>query len=209
MLRLGVLVSGRGSNLQALLDAASRGELSAEVAVVISNKPGVKALERAAGSNVPARVIDHHGFDSREAFEQALIRELDKHRVDLVCLAGFMRVLTAGFVRRYPGRILNIHPALLPAFKGLYGGHVHEAVIASGVKFSGCTVHFVTEDVDGGPILLQRVVPVLDTDDPATLAARVLEQEHKAYPEAVQLVAQDRIRIQGRRTLLQPGVDRD
>jgi phosphoribosylglycinamide formyltransferase-1 len=188
-LRLGVLVSGGGTNLQAIIDAIERGEVPAEIAVVISNVPTAPALQRAARHGTPAVVVNHHDFMDRAAFEQALIAQLDSRQVELVCLAGFMRVLSPVFVRRFPGRIMNIHPALLPAFKGLWGHHVHEAVIAARARVSGCTVHFVTEDVDGGPIVLQRTVPVLETDDAATLAARVLVEEHKAYPEAIRRFA--------------------
>jgi phosphoribosylglycinamide formyltransferase-1 len=198
-LRIGVLASGSGTNLQAIIDAIERRELDGEIGAVVSNVPTAYALQRAAQHRIPAKVIDHHGFPSREAFDQALVAELDAQKVELVCLAGFMRVLSPLFVRHYAGRIMNIHPALLPAFKGLWGHHVHEAVIASGARYSGCTVHFVTEDVDGGPIIIQRVVPVFDRDTPETLAARVLEQEHRAYPEAVRLFAQGRLQVIDRR----------
>jgi phosphoribosylglycinamide formyltransferase-1 len=199
VLRIGVLVSGGGTNLQAIIDAAERREIQAEIAVVISNVPAAFALQRAAQHGIPTRVIDHHDFPDRTMFEQALIAELDSQRVQLVCLAGFMRVLSPVFVHQFDRWIINIHPALLPAFKGLWGHHVHEAVIASGARFSGCTVHFVTEDVDGGPIIVQRAVPVLETDDAATLAARVLVEEHKAYPEAVALCASGKLRVVGNR----------
>jgi phosphoribosylglycinamide formyltransferase 1 len=194
-----VLVSGGGTNLAAIIDSIERKELDAEIAVVISNNPKAFALERAAKHGIPGKVIDHRNRASREEFEQALIAELELRKVDLVCLAGFMRVLSPLIVRRFEGRIMNIHPALLPAFKGLWGHHVHEAVVASGARLSGCTVHFVTEDVDGGPIIVQRAVPVLDDDTPETLAARVLEQEHKAYPEAIGLFASGRLQIEGKR----------
>jgi phosphoribosylglycinamide formyltransferase-1 len=198
-LRIGVLVSGGGTNLQAIIDACNKGQVNAEVAVVISSAPTAFALQRAAQHGIPAQAIDHHQFPNREAFEQALITELEAHDVGLVCLAGFMRVLTPLFVRHYAGRIMNVHPAVLPAFKGLWGRHVHEAVLRSGARFSGCTVHFVTEDVDEGPIIIQKVVPVLDDDTADTLAARVLEQEHEAYPEAIRRFAEDRIKIEGGR----------
>jgi phosphoribosylglycinamide formyltransferase-1 len=202
-LRIGVLVSGGGTNLQAIIDAIERRELAAEIALVVSNVPGAAALERAVKHGIPTRVVDHHAFAGREAFEQALIAGLDQAQVGLVCLAGFMRVLTPLFVRHYAGRIMNIHPALLPAFKGLWGHHVHDAVIASGARFSGCSVHFVTADVDAGPIVVQRVVPVLDNDTAETLAARVLEQEHKAYPEAIGLFAQGRTVVNGNRVRIE------
>ncbi len=197
--RIGVLVSGRGTNLQAIIDSIERKELDAEIAVVISNVKDAYALERAKNHNIPAVVINHKDFPNREAFERALIEELDKRKVDLVCLAGFMRVLTPFFVNHYKNRIMNIHPALLPAFKGLYGHNVHEAVLKSGAKFSGCSVHFVTEDVDGGPIIVQRVVPVKDDDTPDTLAERVLVEEHKAYSEAIKLFIENRLKIEGNR----------
>jgi phosphoribosylglycinamide formyltransferase-1 len=198
-LRLGVLVSGRGTNLQAIIDAIERGELCAEIAVVISNVKDAYALERARKHNIPGVIINHKEFTSRQAFEDALIKELEKFKVDLVCLAGFMRILSPYFINRYKHRILNIHPALLPVAKGLYGEKVHKAVLDSGAKFSGCTVHFVTEDVDGGPIILQRVVPVKDNDTPETLAARVLEEEHRAYPEALKLFLEGKLEIIGNR----------
>ncbi|MEO0083779.1 MAG: phosphoribosylglycinamide formyltransferase [candidate division WOR-3 bacterium] len=198
-IKLAVLVSGNGTNLQAIIDRIERQELPAEIAVVISNKKEAFALERAKRHNIPAVWISHKDFSTREEFEQALISEIDKHRVDLVCLAGFMRVLTPFFVNHYKNRIMNIHPALLPLAKGLYGENVHKAVLASGAKFSGCTVHFVTEDVDGGPIIIQKVVPVLDEDTPESLAERVLQQEHIAYPEAIKLFAENRLVIVGNR----------
>ncbi|MFB0508865.1 MAG: phosphoribosylglycinamide formyltransferase [bacterium] len=197
--RIGALVSGRGTNLQAIIDSIERKEIDAEIAVVISNIKDAYALERAKNHNIPGVVINHKDFPNREAFEKALIDELDKRKVDLICLAGFMRVLTPFFVNHYQNRIMNIHPALLPAFKGLYGHHVHEAVIKSGAKFSGCSVHFVTEDVDGGPIIVQRMVPVKDSDTPDTLADRVLSEEHKAYSEAIKLFAEDRLKVEGNR----------
>ncbi|MCS7258561.1 MAG: phosphoribosylglycinamide formyltransferase [candidate division WOR-3 bacterium] len=198
-IRLGVLVSGRGSNLQAIIDAIERGQIPAEIAIVISNKSDAYALQRAQKHNIPTVVIDHKAFASRKDFEQALIDELDRHRVDLVCLAGFMRILSPYFVEHYKNRIMNIHPALLPVAKGLYGEHVHKAVLESGAKFSGCTVHFVTEDVDGGPIIIQRVVPVKDDDTVESLAERVLAEEHRAYPEAIRLFAEGKLEIVGRR----------
>jgi phosphoribosylglycinamide formyltransferase-1 len=199
--RIGVLVSGRGTNLQAIIDACEKGEIPAEVVLVISNKKDAYALERAKRHNIPALFISHKAFPNREEFEKALIAELDKREVDLVCLAGFMRILSPYFVNHYRGRIMNIHPALLPAFKGLYGEKVHEAVLASGAKFSGCSVHFVTEDVDSGPIILQRVVEVKDDDTVETLAERVLKEEHQAYKEAIKLFCEDRLAIVGNRVI--------
>ncbi|MBS4015715.1 MAG: phosphoribosylglycinamide formyltransferase [Candidatus Latescibacteria bacterium] len=198
-IKLGVLVSGSGTNLQAIIDAVEQGVLNAELAVVISNKKDAYALERARKHQIPALFINHKDYAKREDFEQALIKELDSRNVDLVCLAGFMRVLTPYFVNHFPHRILNIHPALLPAAKGLYGEHVHQAILDSGAKFSGCTVHFVTADVDGGPIVLQKIVPVEDDDTPLSLAERILEVEHTAYPEAVKLFSEHKLEIIGNR----------
>lgn len=199
LIKLGVLVSGSGTNLQAIIDAIERREIPAEIKVVISNKKDAYALERAKKHNIAAIFIDHKAYPSRELFERALIEELESREVDLVCLAGFMRVLTPFFVNHYKMRIMNIHPALLPTAKGLYGEHVHKAVLDSGAKFSGCTVHFVTEDVDGGPIIVQKVVPVEDDDTIHSLAERVLQQEHIAYPEAIKLFAENRLEIVGNR----------
>ncbi len=198
-IKLGVLVSGSGTNLQAIIDAQERQGLTAQIAVVISNKQDAYALVRAEKHDMPGVFINHKNYATREEFETKLISELDSRAVDLICLAGFMRVLTPLFVNRYPNRILNIHPALLPAAKGLYGEHVHQYIIDSGAKFSGCTVHFVTVDVDGGPIIVQKVVEVKDNDTPHSLAERVLEQEHIAYPEAIRLIADNKIEIQGNR----------
>lgn len=202
--KLGVLVSGSGTNLQAIIDAVNRGEIPAEIAVVISNKKDAYALERARQHNIPAIFINHKDFATREEFEKRLIEELEQRKVDLVCLAGFMRVLTPFFVNHYPHRILNIHPALLPAAKGLYGEHVHQAILDSGAKYSGCTVHFVTADVDGGPIIVQKVVAVQDDDTVQTLQARVLEQEHIAYPEAIKLFCEGRLQVVGNRVKILP-----
>ncbi len=206
VLRVGVLVSGTGTNLQALIDACRAGEVPAEIAVVISNVPGAYALERARRAGIPAVVHDHRRFPTREAFEQALRDSLLAHRVELVCLAGFLRILSPGFVRAFAGRIMNIHPALLPAFggKGMYGDRVHRAVLASGARLSGCTVHFVTEVPDAGPIILQAAVPVLDDDTPETLASRVRREECRLYPEAVRLFAEGRLRIEGNRVRILP-----
>jgi phosphoribosylglycinamide formyltransferase-1 len=202
-IRLGVLVSGRGrgTNLQAIIDACERGETKAQVAVVISTNPEAGAVERARRHNVEALVVDPKQFASQEDYERELVRRLQERSVDLVCLAGYMRKLSPLFIGAWRNRILNIHPALLPAFggQGLYGHHVHEAVIESGAKFSGVTVHIVDEEYDHGPIVLQTVVPVLDDDTPDTLAARVLEQEHKLYPQAIRLFAEGRLRVEGRR----------
>lgn len=194
--RVGVLVSGRGSNLQALLDACADPAFPAEVALVISNVPGVYALERAAAAGVASCVIPHKPFPSREAFDAAMDAELRRAGIEIVCLAGFMRLLSAGFVAGWRDRMINIHPALLPSFKGL---HTHQRALDAGVRLHGCTVHLVTPDLDDGPILVQAAVPVLSGDDADALAARVLEQEHRIYPLALRLLAEDRIRVVGNR----------
>lgn len=197
--KVGVLVSGRGSNLQALLDACADPSFPAEIALVISNVPGVYALERAANAGVPTLTIPHKGFPSREAFDAEMDKALRAAGIEIVCLAGFMRLLSTGFAEGWRGRMINIHPALLPSFKGL---HTHRRAIETGVKLHGCTVHLVTPELDDGPILVQKAVPVLASDDEDTLAARVLEQEHKAYPEALRLLAEDRVVVEGNRALI-------
>lgn len=195
--RVGVLVSGRGSNLQALLDAAADPAFPAEIVLVISNIPDVYALERAAMAGVPTQVIPHKGFPTREAFDAAMDAALRAANVDIVCLAGFMRLLTPGFVQGWAGRMLNIHPSLLPSFKGL---HTHQRALETGVKLHGCTVHLVTPELDDGPIIIQAAVPVLAGDDPDTLAVRVLEQEHLAYPLGLKLLAEGKVTVLGNRT---------
>ena len=194
--RLLVLISGRGSNLQAILDQAASGELPVEVAAVISNRPGVQGLERARQSGVLALELDHKNFADRPAFEAALIELIDRYQPDLVALAGFMRVLTPGFTDHYRGRLFNIHPSLLPKFRGL---HTHERAIAAGETEHGASIHFVTAELDGGPVIVQAKVPVLPGDDPDTLAARVLEQEHRLYPLAIRWFAEGRLRLEGDR----------
>lgn len=202
--KVAVLVSGGGSNLQALLDAARSGEIPAEITLVISNKPGVYAMKRAENSGIPATVIDHRDFASAEEFSGTILKRLREAEVDLVCLAGFMRILAPCVPEAYPNRILNIHPALLPAFggKGLYGIRVHQAVLASGAKYSGATVHIVTAEPDHGPIVCQGIVPVRDDDTPQSLADRVLQVEHRIYPEALRLLAEELIEVDGLRTRL-------
>jgi phosphoribosylglycinamide formyltransferase-1 len=187
-LRLGVLISGRGSNLQALIDATRDPSYPAEIALVISN--------RADAVGIPTLVIPHRQFPDREAFDDTLDAALTKAEVELVCLAGFMRLLSTGFVESWRDRLVNIHPSLLPAFKGL---HPHRDAIAAGVKFSGCTVHYVRPEMDSGPIIVQAAVPVSDGDDEATLAARILDAEHRAYPLAVRLIAEGRVDVAGER----------
>lgn len=197
--KVGVLVSGRGSNLQALIDACSDSTYPAEIVLVISNVADVFALERAAKAGIPTRVIPHKGFASREDFDTEMDKALRSAGVEIVCLAGFMRLLSARFVESWRNRMINIHPSLLPSFKGL---HTHQRAIEAGVKLHGCTVHLVTPDLDDGPILVQAAVPVLAGDDEDSLAARVLEQEHKAYPLALRLLAEDRVTVEGNRALI-------
>ena len=180
--RLGVLISGRGSNLQSLIDAIAAGRLDATIAVVISNRDDAGGLQRARAAGIETVVISHRGWPSREEYDAALVRELQSRSVGLVCLAGFMRIFSAPMLEAYRNRMLNIHPSLLPAFPGL---HTHEKALAAGVKVHGCTVHFVTPELDHGPIVAQAAVPVRAGDDAAALAARVLKQEHIVYPRAV------------------------
>jgi phosphoribosylglycinamide formyltransferase-1 len=187
-LNLAVLISGRGSNLQSILEACQDPAFPAQVKLVISNKADAYGLVRAEKMGIPTGVVAHKDFSSREEFERALITAIETAGpIDLVCLAGFMRVLTPLFIARWENRLINIHPSLLPAYKGL---HTHERAIAAGEKIAGCTIHFVTSGVDEGPIILQKSVPVLPNDTPDSLAERVLEQEHLAYPEAISLLAQ-------------------
>jgi phosphoribosylglycinamide formyltransferase-1 len=196
---LGVLISGRGSNLQAIIDAITQGRLDATIAVVISNRADAAGLDRARAAGVETLVIDHRDrsrFPTREDFDRTLVAELTARGVGLVCLAGFMRLLSAEFVRAFPNAILNIHPSLLPAFPGLEAQH---QAWQHGVKVSGATVHLVTPDLDAGPIVLQRTVPVRDDDTPETLAARILAEEHELYPEAIRLVLDGGWRLDGRR----------
>jgi phosphoribosylglycinamide formyltransferase-1 len=193
-MRLAVLISGKGSNLQALIEACRAPGFGAEIALVIANEPDAYGLERARRAGLPVRVIDHREFAGRGAFEAALDQALRAANAELVCLAGFMRVLGERFVAGWRDRLINIHPSLLPAFKGL---HVHERVLASGVRISGCTVHLVRAAVDAGPILVQAAVPVLPTDTAETLAARVQAAEHRCYPLAVELFARRRVLIEG------------
>lgn len=195
---IAVLISGSGSNLQAIIDASERGEIPARVGLVISNKADAYGLVRASRHGIPTEVVDHRAFASREAFDARLVELVRAAGAGLVCLAGFMRVLTPVFVRAFPRRILNIHPALLPSFPGTHGPG---QALRYGVKFSGCTVHLVDEGVDTGPIVVQAVVPVYDDDTEETLAARILRQEHRIYPMAIRLVLSGRIRLDGRRVL--------
>ena len=198
-LRIGVLASGRGSNLGAILDAIERGELPAEVVVVAGNRPAAPALARAQARGLPALAAARAAYPDRTAQHHALIEILRAHQVELVVLAGYDQILSPEFIRGFRERIINIHPSLLPAFSGTL--HAQADALAYGVKIAGCTAHFVTEDVDAGPIILQAAVPVEDDDTVETLAARILTQEHRILPEAIRLIAEGRIRIEGRRVL--------
>jgi phosphoribosylglycinamide formyltransferase 1 len=199
-LRVAVLISGRGSNMAALIAASREGDYPAEVALVVSNRGDAAGLAHAAAAGIATAVIEHvrYGKD-REAFERALDAELQAHDIALICLAGFMRLLTPWFVRRWDGRLINIHPSLLPSFKGL---DTHAHALAAGVKIHGASVHFVTSDLDAGPIIVQAAVPVLDADTPDSLAARVLAAEHRIYPLALKLVAEKRVHVVDGRCLI-------
>ena len=206
LLRVGVLVSGGGSNLQALVEACRTGAIQAEIAIVVSNEPSAFALVRARQSGIATAVFDHRTFQSPDTFEAGIRAELERQRVGLVCLAGFLRILSRPFVEAFAGRIMNIHPALLPSFggKGMYGERVHRAVLASGARVSGCTVHFVTSVPDAGPIIAQAVVPVDDDETPHTLAAKIGREERRLYPLAVDLFAHGRLRVEGNRVRVLP-----
>jgi len=199
--KLGVLCSGRGTDLQSIIDAVKSGQIDATIEIVLTDKPDAYALKRAEKEGITAVCVNRKEYDGRQPFEEELVRRLDAAGVTLVILAGFMRILTPYFVRHYKGRIMNIHPALLPSFPG---AHAHRDVLAYGVKVSGCTVHFVDEGTDSGPIILQAAVPVLDGDTEETLGARVLEEEHKIYPRAVQLYCEGRLKVDGRRVTILP-----
>ncbi len=202
MMRLGVLASGSGSNLLSILDRCADGSIPARVAVVISNVAGARALARAEAAGVPAVLLEHKAYPSRDAYDVEVVRLLRQHQVELVCLAGFMRLITPILLSAFHNRILNIHPSLLPAFPGL---HAVRKTLQAGARVSGCTVHIVDEGTDTGPIVIQAAVPVLDGDTEETLAARILVQEHRCYPRAIQLVAQGRISLDGRRVRVQAG----
>ena len=202
-LRVAILASGRGSNLQAIIDAIEAGQVQAQIVAVISNKKDAVALERARKHGLKDLFVDSKPFagrpDSREAYDRSLLDILQQHDIELVLLAGYMKIVTAVLVNAYANRMMNIHPSLLPSFPGL---DVQKKAIDWGCKLAGCTVHFVTEGVDEGPIIIQAAVPILDGDTPETLAARILVQEHKIYPRAVQLFAEGRLRVDGRRVLI-------
>jgi phosphoribosylglycinamide formyltransferase-1 len=198
--RVAVLISGRGSNMMALIKAAKSKNYPAQVALVISNEPNAEGLKHARKAGITTAIVDHRPHrKNRQAFERALHAELERHNIDLVCLAGFMRLLTPWFVGRWNGRLLNIHPALLPALKGL---DTHARALAAGVKIHGATVHFVVPEMDSGPIIAQAAVPVAENDTPASLAARVIKLEHRIYPLALRLVAQGRVRIANGRCII-------
>jgi phosphoribosylglycinamide formyltransferase 1 len=198
-LTLGVLISGRGSNLKALIDACAEPSFPAKIAVVLSNRSAAPGLEHASRAGLPTQVLDHRSYADRDAFDRALDAALRAAGVELVCLAGFMRLLTPGFCAAWNGRMINIHPSLLPAFKGL---EAQAQALAAGVRIAGCTVHFVSAETDGGPILLQAAAPVLAGDDEAALSARILTLEHRLYPQAVRLIAEGRVRIEGARCVV-------
>jgi phosphoribosylglycinamide formyltransferase 1 len=199
--RIGILLSGRGSNFEALADSVASGRIpAAEIAVVISNREGALGIEKAAARGLDARVIPSKGLE-REAYDRQVAAVLREKQVELVCLAGYMRLLSPFFIAAFPGRILNIHPSLLPAFPGLES---QRQALEHGAKFSGCTVHFVDENLDAGPIVLQAIVPIEDADTPETLSARVLREEHRIYSEAVRIVLESRYRMEGRRVIIFP-----
>lgn len=197
---IAVLVSGSGSNLQAIIDASERGEIPCRVGLVISNKEDAYGLVRAATHGIPTEVVRHKDFPDRESFDARLVETIRASGAELVCLAGFMRILTPVFVRAFPNRILNIHPALLPSFPGTHGP---KQALEYGVRFSGCSVHYLDEGVDTGPVIVQAVVPVYDDDTEASLAARILVQEHRIYPMAIRLHFRGKLRIEGRRVRIE------
>lgn len=202
--RVGVLISGRGSNLQALIDACGTTDFPAEIACVVSNVSDVEGLRRAERARIPSHVLVHRSFASREHFDDAVSAVLQEFDVDIVCLAGFMRVLSERFVEAWRGRLINIHPSLLPAFKGM---DVHRRVLESGVRISGCSVHFVVPELDSGPVVAQAAVPVLPQDDESALASRVLAAEHRLYPLALRLVSENRVRLEGDRAKFEGNFD--
>jgi phosphoribosylglycinamide formyltransferase 1 len=195
---LAVLVSGRGSNLQAIIDGIEKNNLPAKIALVISDVEDAFALERAREHGIEGLFLDPKSFPDRKSYEQVLVKQIQSKSVNLICLAGFMRILGKHFIETFSGRVINIHPSLLPAFPGL---NVQKRALEHGTRFSGCTVHYVNEEVDGGAIILQAVVPIFDDDDEASLSKRILEQEHIIYPEAIRLIAEDKLTLSGRRVL--------
>jgi len=201
-LPIGVLVSGSGSNLQSIIDNIERGSLDAEIRIVISNIPDAYALKRAQQHQISTVVIKHHDFETRESFDKEIVRIFESYGVELVVMAGFMRVISSVLIRAYPEKIVNIHPALLPSFPGM---HAQRQAVEYGVKFSGCTVHFVDEGVDSGPVIIQAVVPVLAEDTEETLSARILQEEHRIYPQAIQFLATNKIKLENRKVIISEG----
>ncbi len=199
LLKLGVLISGNGSNLQSIIDNIEKGTLQAVIKIVISNNPDAYGIIRAKKHGITVVVLKNSDFKNKEEFDSELINTLKKHDVELVTLAGFMRIISPRFLQAFPGRVMNIHPALLPSFPGLHG---QKQAVDYGVKVSGCTVHFVDEGVDTGPIIIQRAVPVLDDDTEETLAIRILKEEHEIYPQAIQLFADGKLEIRGRKIFI-------
>jgi phosphoribosylglycinamide formyltransferase-1 len=198
-LPIGILISGSGTNLQAIIDAIQRGDLSATIKVVVSNRAEAYGLERARTHGIPTAILSHKDFSSREEFEARLVQTLQTHGVELVVLAGFMRVLSPFFIRTYPERIMNIHPSLLPSFPGT---HAQKQALERGVRIAGATVHFVDEETDHGPIIIQAAVPVYTDDTEASLSTRILDQEHHIYPHAIQLYAENRLQVQGNKVVI-------
>ncbi|MCX5748949.1 MAG: phosphoribosylglycinamide formyltransferase [Candidatus Saganbacteria bacterium] len=195
-----VLISGRGSNLQAIINGIETGKVDARISCVISNKPDAFGLERAKQHNIPSAVVNSKEFKDKGGYEKELLRVIDDYKPDLICLAGYMRIVGADIIKKYKGKIMNIHPALLPSFPGLHG---QKQAIDYGAKVSGCSVHFVDEGCDTGPIILQAAVPVTDDDTEETLSERILAEEHKAYPKAIQLFAKRKLKIEGRKVRIQ------
>ncbi len=207
--RIAVLASGHGTNLQSIIDGCDRGDIFGSVVAVVSDNPRAGALARARSAGIPVVVLPVRSFPNRDAFERRLTEALESYAPDLICLAGFLRILSPPTVQHFPGSIMNIHPALLPSFGGvgMYGERVHRAVLDRGVRVSGCTVHFVDEIPDGGPIILQSAVPVEPDDTVETLAARIAREEHRLYPEAIRLFAEGRLHIEGRRVTILPSLE--
>ncbi len=203
-LKAAILISGRGSNMQALVNASKTDGFPAEIVLVLSNNADAAGLQFAAENNIPTAIVNHRDYDNREAFDGRLNDVISQSGARLICLAGFMRLLTPGFVNQWRDRIINIHPSLLPAFKGL---HVHERAIETGVKFTGCTVHFIRPEMDDGPIIAQAAVPVLSNDDADILAARILEQEHLIYPLALKLIGEGRVKVHGSKVQISDAIE--
>ncbi|OGC10948.1 phosphoribosylglycinamide formyltransferase [candidate division WOR-1 bacterium RIFOXYA12_FULL_52_29] len=195
MLKLGILISGEGSNLQAIINACESDRIPGKVVVVISNNPDAHGLERAKKHNIPVFAIDHRSYSDRNTYELEIVKVLQQHEVELVCLAGYMRIVGEVLLQRYRGKMINIHPSLLPSFPGL---HAQRQALEHGVLITGCTVHYVDEGCDTGPIIIQSAVPIMEKDDENTLAERILAQEHAIYPEAIRLIAEDKLKIEGR-----------